>query len=201
MCPLLRMRAASLGMLSKTAAMIGQRFGRLVVKSDAGTDKWRTRLFHCVCDCGNERIVTAYALRVGSTQSCGCLRIERVSQKLRVPLVQRFWAKVKRAGEDECWEWRGAVDRQTGYGKITLGAPISRIVGAHRISFEMHHGPVPAGLDVCHACNNRVCVNPRHLYAGTRKQNVDQAIREGRMHWQQSKADIATKPPVLEHGD
>lgn len=103
----------------------------------------------------------------------------------RVPIEQRFWAKVDKAGEDDCWEWTGAKSR--GYGTISRDAADGgKTALAHRISWEIHHGEIPKGLSyhgmvVCHSCDNPGCVNPRHLRLDTQAGNLKEAVGKGRM--------------------
>lgn len=94
-----------------------------------------------------------------------------------------FWARVRK--ESECWIWTGRRD-PFGYGVVQLGKNLPR-TGAHRLSWEIHVGPLPKDADnkrgtcVLHKCDNPQCVNPGHLFLGDRRLNSHDAQKKGRL--------------------
>lgn len=96
----------------------------------------------------------------------------------RIPVEQRFWDKVDKSGA--CWTWTAARSYQ-GYGLIGVRrAGVKMMDRAHRVSWEMHFGPIPDGLFVCHHCDNPPCVRPDHLFLGTAVSNGRDMQRKGR---------------------
>lgn len=102
---------------------------------------------------------------------------------------QRFLSKVNVCSEDECWEWTAFLDKR-GYGHFWYNG---RMIHAPRISWWLYKGEFPHGLFVCHVCDNPSCVNPRHLFVGTNRDNVMDCISKGRHTFQ-------TQPETLESG-
>lgn len=81
----------------------------------------------------------------------------------------------------DCWEWNGS--KRSGYGRMIVGSRSDgtrRSVSAHRVSYELLYGEIPEGMEVCHKCDNPCCVNPNHLFVGTRQDNIDDRERKGR---------------------
>lgn len=95
-------------------------------------------------------------------------------------LVARFWKKVQKT--ESCWLWT-ASKTDFGYGQIYGGEKPTIVIGAHVLSWIIHHGAIPDGKCVLHNCpggDNPACVNPAHLWLGTKKQNTRDMVSKGR---------------------
>jgi hypothetical protein len=76
-----------------------------------------------------------------------------------------------------CWIWMGATNGERGYGSVNIG---KKLVGAHRLSWEIHNGSIPKGQHVLHKCDTPLCVNPEHLFLGTHTDNMRDKYRKRR---------------------
>ena len=89
---------------------------------------------------------------------------------------ERFWNKVDRRDPFSCWVWK-AASATNGYGRFKFRGAMQR---ANRVAWWLTHGPVPKGLWVLHHCDNKLCVNPSHLFLGTPTDNVLDMVKKNR---------------------
>jgi hypothetical protein len=96
------------------------------------------------------------------------------------PILDRFWRYSNEGEPDQCWEWTGKARHPFGYGVFGLGTRQAGTMQAHRFSYQLYVGPIPDGMCVLHKCDNPPCVNPDHLFLGTRADNNHDMIAKGR---------------------
>jgi hypothetical protein len=93
----------------------------------------------------------------------------------------KFWSMFdKSAGPDACWLWKSTLT-SNGYGNVPGTLNGGRRTAAHRHAYRLHTGIDPGKLSVCHDCDHRSCGNPNHLWAGTQRDNMMDAICKGKL--------------------
>ena len=98
--------------------------------------------------------------------------------KIKEKDIERFWPKVDIPVIGYgCWEWL-RYKNPAGYGNFGVGEKVKL---SHRVSWVINNGQIPDGLCVLHKCDNPGCVNPAHLFLGTRADNTRDAIKKGRL--------------------
>ena len=117
--------------------------------------------------------------------------------KVAKSLEERFWEKVDKKGDDECWEWLARINRD-GYGQFDVSSP-KKSIFAHRMAWELTYGPIPDNMLIRHfICDNPPCVNPHHLAFGTPLENIQDSIGKGRYRsggWKARRAQKQTMRP------
>lgn len=114
-------------------------------------------------------------------------------------LSERFWSKVSKGLDGDCWIWVGGMSH--GYGSIRLGTRYGS-KNANRISWILNRGTIPKGMHVLHKCDNPACVNPDHLFIGTQADNMrDCASKNRTAHGSRRPTSKLTELQVLEIWD
>lgn len=93
------------------------------------------------------------------------------------PPEERFWERINKT--ESCWLWTGYTGSR--YGRLF---DHGKTIPAHRLSYEIHKGPIPDGMYVCHSCDVTICVNPEHLFLGTQSENMRDMVKKGRHAYQ-----------------
>lgn len=93
-----------------------------------------------------------------------------------------------------CWEWTAAKNNK-GYGQLNVQ---NKRMLVHRLSYEVHNGPIPDGLVVRHKCDNPSCINPEHLEVGTHKDNMQDMIKRNRGNWKPVKGSAVSVSKLTE---
>lgn len=92
--------------------------------------------------------------------------------------MERFWSKVIRGDPDICWPWVGGTTNE-GYGRFKVNG---KLVSANRVAYELTtQSCLLPQIDACHTCDNPNCVNPEHLFACTRQENMIDCRDKGRL--------------------
>lgn len=147
--------------------------GRALFCSKLCRDASRRRRVACVCDlCGANFEIKESEAKYGRGLHCS----KKCQDDARGRLLLTFWNWVDRSDPGGCWPWTRSTNGD-GYGLLRVG---DRITRTHQHAWRLTHGPIPAGMEVCHRCDNPPCCRPDHLFLGTHEENMADMRLKGR---------------------
>lgn len=139
-----------------------------------GEDSFYIEVLEIVTDksllINREKYWSAFGYNLYGGES-GYLSIPKLTEKQ----INYFWSNVDIREENDCWEYKGSIT-ESGYGRVKFE---QKQCLAHRISFYLTNEEETSNVVICHRCNNKACVNPKHLYAGTIQDNNKDMYRSG----------------------
>lgn len=168
-----------------TKDLTGERHGKLVVESRL-PNKDNRRVWRCRCDCGETRDMSTVAWRNEGYESC----LHCAGDVPGAPLAVRLRRYVVRP--NGCWEWTGRRIPGGYGGLIEAGKPVL----AHRMMFFQRHPDADKSLCVLHRCDNPPCINPDHLFLGTRLDNMNDMVSKGRDRFWGNAASPPRRLPI-----
>ena len=96
------------------------------------------------------------------------------------PFIDKILEKIDYHPETNCWNWMDYLDKK-GYGWIRIG---DKMIHIHRFMYQYFYGIIPEDKPlICHHCDNPKCCNPKHLYAGTPKDNMQDRSKRNPLSW------------------
>ena len=181
--------------------LTGQTFGKLTVKDMTNKPGKYGKYAICLCECGNQTIVSSKTLREGRSTSCGCntnqsaiLRFKRENPNATPQEIMKERIKAHTKWVGECLEWTATISN--GYGTFEHRG---KCMNASRAAWIASKGDIPKGLCVLHHCDNRKCCRVSHMFLGTHASNTEDMIRKGRDNWETCrKFPIGTREKVWE---